>query len=76
MTMFNSLPVNSVLFAVIMIAHCIQKFKIREYKQENFDGLRVLSKFCVDDKSKEEPYELTTPTSHLKMHQEYMVQSV
>ncbi len=56
MTMFNSLPVNSVLFAMIMIAHCIQKFKIREYKQENFDGLRVLSKFCVDDKSKEESY--------------------
>ncbi len=56
MMMFNSLSVNSVLFAVIMIAHCIQKFKTERYEQENFDGLRVLNKFCVDDESKEEPY--------------------
>jgi len=32
MTMFNSLPVNSVLFAVIMIAHCIQKFETKGYE--------------------------------------------
>ncbi len=56
MMMFDSLPVNSVLFAVIMIAHCIQKFETRGYEWENFDGLRVLSKFCVDDESKEESY--------------------
>ena len=56
MTMFNSLSVNSVLFAVIMVAHCIQKFETERYEQKNFDGLRVLSKSCVDDESKEEPY--------------------
>jgi hypothetical protein len=47
----HSLSVNSVLFAVIMIAHCIQSLRQR-YEWENFDGLRVLSKFCVDDESK------------------------
>jgi len=56
MMMFNSLSVNSVLFAVIIIAHCIQEFETEGYEQENFDGLRVLSKFCVDDESKEESY--------------------
>ncbi len=56
MMMFDSLSVNSVLFAVIMIAHCIQKFETEEYEWENFDGLKVLSKFCVDDELKEESY--------------------
>ncbi len=56
MMMFDSLSVNSVLFAVIMIAHCIQKFETERYEWENFDGLRVLSKFCVDDELKEESY--------------------
>ncbi len=56
MMMFNSLSVNSVLFTVIMIAHCIQKFKTEKYEWENFDGLRVLSKFCVNDELKEESY--------------------
>jgi len=56
MMMFDSLPVNSVLFAVIIIAHYIQKFETGGYEQENFDGLRMLNKFCVDDESKEEPY--------------------
>jgi len=32
MTMFDSLSVNSVLFAVIMIAHCIQEFEIKKYE--------------------------------------------
>jgi len=54
--MFNSLPVNSVLFAVIMVAHCISEYEMRRYKQENFDGLRVQSKYQVDDELKEEPY--------------------
>jgi len=39
-----------------MIAHCIQKYEMRKFKQENFDDLRMLSKFCVDDKLKEESY--------------------
>ncbi len=54
--MFNPLPVNSVLFVVIMIAHCILKYETEEYKQENFDGLRVQSKYQVDGGLKEEPY--------------------
>jgi len=56
MMMFNSLSVNSVLFAVIMIAHCIWEFETEEYEQKNFDDLRVLSKFCVDDELKKESY--------------------
>jgi len=54
--MFNPLPVNSVLFAVIMVAHCISKYEIRGYKQENFDGLKVQSKYQVDGELKEESY--------------------
>ncbi len=54
--MFNPLPVNLVLFAVIMIAHCISEYETEEYKQKNFDGLRVQSKYQVDDELKEEPY--------------------
>ena len=52
--MFDPLPVNSVLFAVIMIAHCILKYETRGYKQENFDGLRVQSKYQIDGELKEE----------------------
>jgi len=29
---------------------------MKKYKQENFDDLRMLSKFCVDDELKEELY--------------------
>ncbi len=54
--MFDSLSVNSVLFVMIMIAHCILKYKTEKYKQENFDGLRVQSKYQVDGELKEEPY--------------------
>ena len=54
--MFNPLPVNLVLFAVIMIAHCISEYEMRRYKQENFDGLRVQSKYQIDGELKEEPY--------------------
>jgi len=54
--MFDSLPVNSVLFAVIMVAHCISKYETERYKQENFDGLRVQSKYQVDGELKEESY--------------------
>ena len=54
--MFDSLPVNSVFFAVIMVAHCISKYETERYKQENFDGLRVQSKYQVDGGLKEEPY--------------------
>ncbi len=56
MMMFDSLPVSSILFAVIIIAHCIQEFETERYEWENFDGLRVRSKFCVDDELKEESY--------------------
>ncbi len=54
--MFDSLPVNSVLFVVIMIAHCISEYETEGYKQENFDGLRVQSKYQIDGELKEEPY--------------------
>ena len=54
--MFNPLPVNSVLFVVIMIAHCILKYETEKYKQENFDGLKVQSKYQIDDRLKEESY--------------------
>jgi len=54
--MFDPLPVNSVLFVVTMIAHCISKYETRRYKQENFNGLRVQSKYQVDDELKEESY--------------------
>jgi len=54
--MFNSLPVNSVLFAVIMIAHCISEYETERYKQKNFNGLRVQSKYQIDGELKEEPY--------------------
>ena len=43
---FNSLSVNSVLFAVIMIAHCIQEYKMRKFKRKNFDDFKMLSTFC------------------------------
>ena len=46
--MFDPLPVNSVLFVMIMVAHCILKYKTERYKQENFDGLRVQSKYQID----------------------------
>ena len=54
--MFDSLPVNSVLFVMIMVVHCILKYETEVYKQENFDGLRVQSKYQVDGELKEEPY--------------------
>jgi len=54
--MFNSLPVNSVLFVMIMIAHCISEYETERYKQKNFDNLRVQSKYQVDGELKEEPY--------------------
>ena len=55
-TIFNSLSVNLVLFAVIMVAHCIQKYEMKKYEQKNFDDFRVLNKFCVDDELKKESY--------------------
>jgi len=39
-----------------MVAHCIWKYEMKKFKQENFDDFRVLSKFCVDDELKEESY--------------------
>ncbi len=51
--MFNSLSVNSVLFAMIMIAYCIQKYKTKKFEEENFDNLKVLSTFCFDDELNE-----------------------
>jgi len=54
--MFDPLPVNSVLFVMIMIAHCISEYETERYKQENFDGLRVQSKYQIDGELKEEPY--------------------
>ncbi len=54
--MFDPLPVNSVLFVVTMVAHCISEYETEEYKQENFDDLRVQSKYQVDGELKEGPY--------------------
>ena len=41
--LFDSLLVNSVLFVLTMITHCIQKYETEKYIKEQFNDLRVLS---------------------------------
>ncbi len=45
--LFKSLSVNSVLSAVIMIAHCIQEYKSEMYILEKFEDLKVINKCCA-----------------------------
>ena len=42
-TLFDSLLVNSVLFVMTMITHCIQKYETEKYIKEQFDDLRILN---------------------------------
>ena len=43
-TLFQS---HLVIFAVIMIAHCIQKWKTEKFKLDKFEDFKVIDKFNV-----------------------------
>ena len=45
--LFALLQPHSVIFAVIMIAHCIQKWKTEKFKLDKFEDLKVIDKSDV-----------------------------